>query len=129
MAAPRERQTKQRQAIRDVIGEADGPLSPREILEHAQGRVNGIGMATVYRTLKLLADAGLVQAVEIPGEAPRYELAGKGHHHHFYCRKCGRVVEVDRCPGDFGDLAPPRFRVEGHELILFGRCEDCLRAR
>jgi len=129
MANPRERQTRQRQAIRDVIGEAGGPLSPREILEHAQGRITGIGMATVYRTLKLLADAGVVQSVEIPGEAPRYELAGKGHHHHFYCRACGRVFEVEGCPGNFSDLAPPRFKVEGHELVLFGHCVDCINRK
>src|SRR3954463_2966243 len=98
------RQTRQRQAIRDAIGDAGNPLSPREILEHAQSRVTGIGMATVYRTLKLLADAGVVQAVEIPGEPARYELAGKDHHHHFYCNSCGKVFEVEGCVGDFSSL-------------------------
>jgi Fur family ferric uptake transcriptional regulator len=124
---PAERQTRQRQAIRDAIGDAGVPLSPREILAHAKSRVNGIGMATVYRTLKLLADAGVVQAVEIPGEAPRYELAGKGHHHHFYCKGCGRVFEVDGCPGDFADLTPKGFRLDEHELVLFGKCSRCWR--
>lgn len=100
-------------------------MSPREILAEAKSRVNGIGMATVYRTLKLLADAGVVQAVEIPGEAPRYELAGKGHHHHFYCKACGKVFEVDGCPGDFSELTPRGFKLDEHELVLFGRCAVC----
>jgi Fur family ferric uptake transcriptional regulator len=119
------RQTRQRQAIRDAIGDAGNPLSPREILEHAQAKVTGIGMATVYRTLKLLADAGVVQAVEIPGEPPRYELAGKDHHHHFYCNSCGKVFEVEGCPGDFSALTPKGFRLDNHELVLFGRCSGC----
>ena len=122
---PAERQTRQRQAIRDAIGDAGVPLSPREILAHAKSRVDGIGMATVYRTLKLLADAGVVQTVEIPGEAPRYELAGKGHHHHFYCKGCGKVFEVDGCPGDFAELTPRGFRLDEHELVLFGKCAAC----
>jgi Fur family ferric uptake transcriptional regulator len=121
----KERQTRQRQAIRDAIDAAGVPLSPREILDAAQSRVTGIGMATVYRTLKLLADAGIVQAVDIPGESPRYEMAGKGHHHHFYCRACGKVFEVEGCPGDFSALTPPKFKLEGHELVLFGTCGDC----
>jgi Fur family ferric uptake transcriptional regulator len=126
---PAERRTKQRQAIRDAIGDAGVPLSPREILESAQARVDGIGMATVYRTLKLLADAGVVQAVEIPGESPRFELAGKGHHHHFYCNACGKVFEVEGCPGDFSDLTPKGFRLDNHELVLFGKCAPCAAKR
>ncbi len=125
MAQTSERQTRQRTAIRDVIHDAGAPVSPKEILELAQGRLAGLGMATVYRTLKLLAEAGVVQQVEIPGESPRYELAGKAHHHHFYCRPCGKVFEVEGCPGDFADLAPKGFTLEGHELVLFGACDRC----
>ncbi len=122
---PPERNTKQRQAIRDVLDEAARPLSPKEILESAQDRVSGMGLATVYRTLKLLADEGLVTAVEIPGEPPRYEPGGKGHHHHFYCRKCAKVYEVEDCPGNFAKVTPAGFKLEGHELVLFGVCAAC----
>lgn len=120
-----ERNTRQRKAIRDVIHDAGVPLSPREILELAQGKVVGLGMATVYRTLKLLADEGIIKGVDIPGEAPRYELADKGHHHHFHCTACGKVFEVEQCPGDFASLTPKGFELDGHELLLFGRCSAC----
>lgn len=124
-----ERRTKQRDAIRSAIERAGVPISPKEILESAQSHVAGLGLATVYRTLKILADEGLVACVEIPGEAPRYELAGKGHHHHFCCKSCGKVSEVHGCPGDFADLTPRGFRLDGHELVLFGRCGTCVRAK
>lgn len=121
-----ERQTRQRRAIQDAISEAGAPVSPKEILALAQTRLEGLGMATVYRTLRLLADAGVIQQVEIPGESPRYEIAGKAHHHHFYCRGCGRVFEVEGCPGDFAELAPRGFALDGHELVLFGLCDTCV---
>ena len=121
----KERQTRQRQAIRDAIADAGAPLSPKEILEHAQTRITGLGMATVYRTLKLLVEAGVIVPVEIPGDSPRFELTGKGHHHHFFCRGCERVFEVDGCPGDFSQFVPPGFALDGHELVLFGTCAAC----
>jgi Fur family ferric uptake transcriptional regulator len=120
-----ERQTRQRSVIRDVIHEAGVPLAPKEILERAQSQVEGLGLATVYRTLKLLIEAGAVVSVEIPGDSPRFEATGKGHHHHFYCRGCARVFEVEGCPGDFASIAPAGFTLDGHELVLFGRCKDC----
>ena len=125
MRAPSERQTRQRQAIRDAIADAGTPLSPREVFEHAQTRVEGLGMATVYRTLRLLVESGIIVPVEIPGDSPRFELTGKGHHHHFFCRRCERVFEVDGCPGDFATLAPKGFTLDGHELVLFGTCASC----
>ena len=123
---PRERQTRQRTAIRDVIAEAGTPLSPREILEKAKTRIKAVGMATVYRTIKLLIEDGVVQTVEIPGEVPRFEIAGKEHHHHFCCKRCRRVFEVEGCPGDMSGLVPAGFKLEYHEIVLFGRCPGCV---
>jgi Fur family transcriptional regulator, ferric uptake regulator len=122
-----ERQTRQRQAIRDAIAKAHHPVTPKDILDSAQNEIEGLGLATVYRTLKILAEAGIVRTVDIPGESPRYELADKEHHHHFYCRACGKAFEVEGCPGDFSDLTPAKFVLEGHELVLFGRCGGCAK--
>ncbi|MBS0195973.1 MAG: transcriptional repressor [Planctomycetes bacterium] len=124
---PANASTPQREAIRAAMEAANSPLTPKEILEHAQEHVEGLGLATVYRTLNLLAQAGVVQTVEIPGGAPRFELAGKGHHHHFYCRGCERVFELEGCPGNFAELSPKGFNLEGHELVLFGTCDACGR--
>ncbi|MFT3717584.1 Fur family transcriptional regulator [Pseudorhodoferax sp.] len=124
-----ERSTRQRDAIRQALAEAGRPLLPAEILALAQAEVPALGIATVYRNLKQLAEAGEVQAVELPGEAPRFELHGHPHHHHFRCTACQRVFDVHACPGDMGQLAPAGFTVERHELTLYGRCRDCAARR
>ena len=84
-----------------------------------------MGMATVYRNLKLLVDEGAVQMVTLPGDSPRYESAGHAHHHHFQCEACGRVFDVHACPGDLSSMAPAGFQVSHHELTLYGLCADC----
>ncbi len=123
-----ERNTRQRAAIRDALELARRPLSPVEVLEAAQHAVPGLGIATVYRTLRALQDEGWLAAVELPGESARYERAHLGHHHHFQCRGCDRVFEVDGCPPNLAGLAPPGFAVEAHEVVLYGRCDRCVGA-
>jgi len=120
-----ERSTRQRTAIRAVIDKAGRPLSPQEVLDAAQVDVAALGLATVYRNLKLLLEAGEIQSVNLPGDSPRYESALHDHHHHFQCKACQRVFDVHECPGNLAQLAPTGFTVEHHEITLYGRCKDC----
>lgn len=120
-----ERSTRQRDSIRTALEAAGRPLLPTEILLAAQRQVPSLGLATVYRNLKQLMQAGEIQTVELPGEAARFEVTGHHHHHHFRCNVCKRVFAVNACPGDMQKLAPDGFLVEGHELTLYGRCGDC----
>lgn len=120
-----ERDTAQRRAIRQVFLDTPRPLGPREVLELAQDRVRSLGIATVYRTVKALVAEGWLVAVELPGEPPRYERAGKQHHHHFVCRSCDRVFEVHGCPGDLSAGVPSGFRLQAHEVVLYGVCAAC----
>lgn len=120
-----QRETRQRRAIRRSLVESGHPMSPKELLEVAQHHVDGLGIATVYRNLKALQDEGVVTAVDLPGEPPRYEMAGKEHHHHFHCRACDRVFEVEGCPGNVRSVTPRGFQTERHELVLYGLCESC----
>jgi Fur family ferric uptake transcriptional regulator len=119
------RETSQRRAIRDALELADRPLSATEILHAARLAVPQLGVATVYRAVKSLHGDGALHQVDLPGDSPRYELSGKQHHHHFHCRLCKRVYEVDACPGELLNLAPPGFSLEAHEIILYGRCPTC----
>jgi Fur family ferric uptake transcriptional regulator len=123
---PVRRTTRQREAVRAAFETAEHPLTAEELLHLAKKRVEGIGIATVYRTIKSLLDEGWLTTVEVSGETPRYEHADKEHHHHFLCRACERVFEAEGCEGGKATLtAPPGFRVEGHEVVLRGVCVEC----
>ena len=120
------RNTQQRAAIRQAIEDLARPVGPQEILVAAQEMVPALGIATVYRNVRALVDDGSLRVVELPGSPNRYELAGKDHHHHFHCRACDRVFEVDDCPSQIGDLTPAGFTLEAHEITLYGRCAECV---
>ena len=120
-----ERYTRQRSAIERVFNEALRPMDPREILDAARRYVPRTGIATVYRAIRSLVDEGQVVAVTLPGDTTRYEPAGREHHHHFQCRRCNKVFELEGCSGDFGVATPPGFSLEDHEVFLYGRCDTC----
>lgn len=120
------RNTRQKEAIRTAFLTEDRPLSPEETLNYAQEQVEGISIATIYRNISTLVEERWLTPVEIPGESTRYELAGKGHHHHFRCNSCGKVYEMPGCGLNGTKPKLPRgFRATGHEFFLFGTCPSC----
>ena len=122
--------TRQRRAILSAFERAGRPLSPREVETAVrEGGETSINLATVYRNLKSMTEAGQIVAVEVLGQAGRYEVAGLGHHHHFHCSRCDRVFDLPACPSNtLHHLAPKGFEVEDHEVQLTGRCDACRRA-
>jgi Fur family transcriptional regulator, ferric uptake regulator len=122
------RNTQQRREIREVFEHNDRPLAADEVLQLAQEKIAGLGMATVYRTIRGLIDEGWLIAVEMPGQPPRYEVRGKAHHHHFHCLKCKRLFELDGCLEHLGKLIPATFRVVDHVVLIYGYCAGCDRA-
>lgn len=120
-----ERNTRQRTAILESIETAARPLSPAEIHGMARAGIPALGLATVYRNIRMLIDDGRIREVDLPGESPRYEIANLGHHHHFKCRQCERVFDVAECTMDWNHLAPAGFSVEAHDVTLFGLCGEC----
>ena len=126
-AAPGRRSTQQRRAIVEAIRGAAGPLTVDEIHNAAQQDVSNLGIATVYRTVKLLLDSEEIRIVTLPDGQARYEAANLGHHHHFRCRRCGQVFDLDMCPISLpeGTQLPGGFHVEDHEVTLYGTCPDC----
>ena len=125
--APIERNTRQKQAIRDAFARADRPLSTDEVHEAARAESDGLGLATVYRSIRSLVDDGWLSIVEMPGRTPLYEVAGKGHHHHFACESCARVYELEGCASVAADL-PRGFKTTHHDLTLYGTCASCAAA-
>jgi Fur family ferric uptake transcriptional regulator len=124
------RQTKQRERILAALQTAEGPLSVERIHERARRTLPELGIATVYRTLKLLLAQGQIVAVAFPGEEPHYEPAGRGHHHHFRCRGCARWFELPTCLVPHLEQLTLRegYVIEAHELTLYGRCPRCASA-
>ena len=117
---------------------------PRErLLHHLQDR-NGsftveevaaalpdVGRATVYRTIKLLVEAGVVCKTALPTGAPRYSLDHAHHHHHLVCVTCGRVQEFRHPAAERfvrGLRAAVPGRLVGHRIELYMTCDDCLAA-
>lgn len=120
-----ERKTRQRDAITSALLASRRPLLPQEILLKARAAAPSIGLATIYRNLKVLVAEGAVQVITLPGDSPRYETTQSDHHHHFQCTRCERVYDVPGCTGDMGGRAPRGFTVEHHEVTLYGRCSAC----
>ena len=120
-----ERRTQQREAIREAVEAADRPLSPRELRGLAERRVPRLGQATVYRAIRAGVEEGWLKPVELPGGPTRYESAGKHHHHHFECTACRRVFDIEGCPSHLEQMVPEGFTLEGHDVVLYGRCEAC----
>ncbi len=120
-----ERNTKQKNAIKNVFLKYTRPLKIQEILDYGKVEVPKLNQATVYRNLDRLIKEGVVVKIEYPQIGTLYELAGKEHHHHFHCIKCDKLHELPGCGIEEDDHAPEGFSVKGHELFLFGTCPDC----
>jgi Fur family ferric uptake transcriptional regulator len=121
------RSTRQRDAIREVLKDTHRPLSPNELLDLASNRVPTLGIATVYRTIKLLVEEGTAIPVELPGEPARYEHreAASTPHYFFRCDVCGRVYDVDGSVDNLRTLVPGGFALRKHVMVLYGTCKDC----
>lgn len=112
--------TPQRVAVLEAIS-----AEQHQSLEGIRSRCAGVGMVTVYRTLDLLTELGLVRRLDL-GDGPRYELA-EDHHHHLVCEDCGSVAEFEQCPVDLQRLPEvgDDFEVRAHSLEVYGRCSSC----
>lgn len=91
-------------------------------------RLPSVGRATVYRTLKLLVEQGVVCKVPLADGTPRYRLGGPYHHHHLVCVACGAVRDLDRCAVE--ELASrvergEGFTLLGHRIEFYGLCSRC----
>lgn len=120
------RDTDQRNAIRKALLGAGRPLSVHELLELAQNEVASLGIATLYRNLKALVAEGWIAQVDLPGQPPRWEVAPKGHHHHFLCRTCDKLFEINSCPEGLLHLVPEGYTLDEHDILLRGQCDVCV---
>jgi len=123
------KQTRQRDLIVDTFFSAPGHLSIDELLARVQSRDRNIGAATVYRTMKILSEAGLASARHFDDGQTRYEAALDRHHHdHLICTECHTIIEFENERiEELQDTvaAEHGFTVTRHKLELYGLCSPC----
>jgi Fur family ferric uptake transcriptional regulator len=123
------RLTRQRRAVAEVLEDLEDFRSAREIHALMAERGHAIGLATVYRTLQLLADHGAVDVIRASegGEAS-YRRCSTSHHHHLVCRSCGATVEVEGPAVERwtrGIAEEHGYAEVSHTLEIFGICSRC----
>jgi Fur family ferric uptake transcriptional regulator len=125
---PQMRPTKQRLAVVDAMGSFDDFRSAQEIHDLLGRRGAPVGLATVYRTLQLLAESGEVDMLRTEDGEAIYRRCSDSHHHHLVCRSCGRTVEVEGPAVErwTRTIATEHgFSEVSHTLEIFGTCPDC----
>jgi Fur family transcriptional regulator, ferric uptake regulator len=125
------RLTRPRRSVAQVLLSTPTPLSIEEIHSYLGSRA--INRVSIYRTIQLLCDLGVVRRLQFHEDFARYELADTfgSHHHHFVCNLCGRVEDIDTCPLAATEQAISRrthSRITSHSLEFYGVCGACTQS-
>ncbi|MDT8718125.1 transcriptional repressor [Clostridium sp. 19966] len=126
--------TPQRRAIVDMIVSSEGKhLTAEEIYDLVKVECPEIGLATVYRTIVLLEEMGVISRLDLGDNCSRYELVHEEEnhqHHHLICTVCNKVIEVE------GDLLESleenieekyKFKIKNHSVKFYGICSECAK--
>ena len=123
--------TKQRQAILEVFLDTRGHITSEDLFRKVRELYPHIGHTTVYRTMKILCDAGLASERRFDDGATRYEIKQK-HHDHLVCVQCGKIIEFESSmiEGAQQDIAKRYgFHLLRHRHELYGYCSECQQER
>jgi Fur family ferric uptake transcriptional regulator len=123
------RYSEKRQKIADIFISFEGHLTPEELYIYVRRKIQSVGLASVYRTLKLLRDSGIARELTFLDGSARYEFSfGKEHHDHMICIRCGTYIEAvdmkieklqEKMAKDHG------FQLMDHRMELYGYCKNC----
>ncbi len=123
------RRTSQRDLILEMFLKTEEHLSSEDLYWLVQKQDPSVGHTTVYRTLKLLAEAGLAREVRFGDGKTYYEHHyNHEHHDHLICTECGKIIEFFSAEiEDLQDKMAEKygFRLTNHSLRMWGVCEDC----
>jgi len=136
------RLTIPREAIIDILSKTSEHLSAEDIYLAVHKVYPNIGLTTVYRTLELLVQLGLVVKFDFGDGRARYELTegpkGRLHHHHLICANCGRIIDYTDFIDEELELLRKtekglekkfNFKITNHLIQFYGLCEDCQRGK
>jgi len=122
------RPTRGRLRVLAELAREPDDATAQALHQRLRRRRRPVGLATVYRALNDLAQAGVVDALPHRADETCYRLCGEGHHHHLVCSECHRVVEITDCSlGDWLDRVASEqgFVATGHSLEVSGLCASC----
>lgn len=128
LAAAGLRLTGARRHVLELIDARAGHFTAADLVADAARSGRPTGRATIFRSLELLLDLGLVERLDLPTGEHAYVRCEPAHHHHVVCSGCGRSAEVEELGLDAVAREVERrtgFRIEGHRLELYGRCPAC----
>jgi len=120
--------TSQREAVLEEILDTKGHFEIEDMVKKIKDKDIPVSRATVYRTLNILKEMGLITEVIKYSNKTIYEVSLKQHHDHLICKKCGQIIEFseeeieklqDKICEEYG------FKPETHRLEIFGTCKNC----
>ena len=124
------RESGPRTLVVDALADLGCSVTARDIADRVESGGRRVGLASVYRTLEVLAELGLVQRVGVGEGVARYEpaLPSGEHHHHLVCDRCGHVtafedVGLERAIERLSDRVD--FAIDAHDVTLRGECPSC----
>ena len=127
------KRTAQRELILDVFLRTEEHLSSEDLYQLVKKEDPNVGQTTVYRTLKLLSEAGLAREVRFGDGRTHYEHNYKHQHHdHMICSECGRIIEFYSAELEAlqdAMAAKHKFEVSQHLLRIIGICAECRRSK
>lgn len=128
---PTTRNTWQRAAVRDLLDNSAEFRTAQQIHDTLREAGAKIGLATVYRALQAMSEAGEVDVLRTGDGEASYRRCSAGHHHHLVCRSCGYSVEIAARPVEEWATqvgVANGFTDVGHEVEMYGLCRDCSTA-
>ncbi|MDP2645097.1 MAG: transcriptional repressor [Desulfobacterales bacterium] len=127
------RQSVQRSRVLEIFLNTERHLTGNELYDLARKKYPKLGYATVYRAMKVIAEAGLAEEIDFGDGSKRYEHKfGHEHHDHLICVQCGRCVEamnpqIEKLQREFAK--EHGFELMDHKMNLFGICSDCIKLK
>ena len=120
--------TPQRLAELHVLHESSKYLTINDILDKTKKILPNTGLATIYRTLDILVDIGLITRLHFEDGCHTYAYSSDSHGHHIVCTSCNKILDFAECP--FEDYienlsSKTGFKIKNHFLQLFGECSEC----
>ena len=126
--------TKQREVLLQTLYNNNEHFTPEQLYLYIKERHPGlnVGIATVYRSLNLLEESGMVTSISFGAQGKKFELANKPHHDHIICRQCGVIVEFEDQVIEKRQLTIAKdngFKLTGHIMQLYGVCSECSKQK